>query len=70
VEDDEQKSLDQLIMHVSPTKIEQSTFSIEINEGNQQQHLVLVGTTSMKRYSFMVLMTLLLTIWNYEKHIC
>jgi hypothetical protein len=28
----------QLIMHVSPTNIEQSTFNIQISKGNHQQH--------------------------------
>jgi hypothetical protein len=38
-EDDEHKSLDQqLIMHVSPAEVQQSTFNIEISEGNQQHH--------------------------------
>ncbi len=26
-------------MHVSPTEVKQSTFNIDVSEGNQQQHL-------------------------------
>jgi len=43
-EDDEHKSLDQqLIMHVSPTEIQQPIFNLEINKGSQQQHFSDLG---------------------------
>ena len=52
----EQEGSDQLLsLHFDPTKVEQSTFNIDISEGKDQQH---------KKYFLLDFMTLLLTIWN------